>query len=273
METNNDFYVYKHTSPSGKCYIGITKQIPEKRWGLNGANYIILKKDGTYKHPYFANAILKYGWDNIIHEILHFKVTKEEACALEKKYISFYKSKGKSYNITDGGEGSLGIKFSKTTREKISKSHRGLKQSEETIAKRVFKNTGKKRTDEQKSKTSKAVIQYDLQGNFVMEYFGIREASRQTGISGSHIGDCCNSVNNRKSAGGFLWAFKGESVKTFYKENKNRKKIECEFKDGTCKQWDSMEKAMEEYNISRYKLQKYCKEGKLDENGNLWKFI
>lgn len=34
METINNYYVYKHTSPSGKCYIGITCQNPEKRWGL-----------------------------------------------------------------------------------------------------------------------------------------------------------------------------------------------------------------------------------------------
>lgn len=34
METNNNFCVYKHTSPSGKCYIGITNQDLEKRWDI-----------------------------------------------------------------------------------------------------------------------------------------------------------------------------------------------------------------------------------------------
>lgn len=28
-----NFIVYKHTSPSGKCYVGITSQAPECRWG------------------------------------------------------------------------------------------------------------------------------------------------------------------------------------------------------------------------------------------------
>ena len=64
METNNNFYVYKHTSPSGKCYIGITCQEPEYRWGNNGCKYTERKSDGQLKHPKFANAILKYGWDN-----------------------------------------------------------------------------------------------------------------------------------------------------------------------------------------------------------------
>ena len=33
-----NFIVYKHTSPNGKVYIGITKQNPKQRWG-NGSGY------------------------------------------------------------------------------------------------------------------------------------------------------------------------------------------------------------------------------------------
>lgn len=45
MTKNNQYCVYKHTSPSGKCYIGITRQNPIKRWGQDGCNYVIkLKK-------------------------------------------------------------------------------------------------------------------------------------------------------------------------------------------------------------------------------------
>lgn len=35
-----NFIVYKHTSPSGKCYVGITSQAPEYRWGNNGYKYL-----------------------------------------------------------------------------------------------------------------------------------------------------------------------------------------------------------------------------------------
>lgn len=45
----NNYTVYRHTSPSGKVYIGITKQKPHKRWNSG--------------QPLFERAILKYGWD------------------------------------------------------------------------------------------------------------------------------------------------------------------------------------------------------------------
>lgn len=55
-------YVYKHTSPSGKSYIGVTtKEKPEKRWS---------KGRGYLTHRKFNNAIQKYGWENFTHEIL-----------------------------------------------------------------------------------------------------------------------------------------------------------------------------------------------------------
>lgn len=65
-----NFIVYKHTSPSGKCYAGITSQAPECRWGNDGCKYLEIHKNGKLKHPYFAQTILKYGWDNIKHELL-----------------------------------------------------------------------------------------------------------------------------------------------------------------------------------------------------------
>ena len=126
-----------------------------------------IHKNGKLKHPYFAQAILKYGWDNIKHELLHEKLSKEEACKLEQKYIAEYKSQSLSYNITDGGEGICGFQFSEEQREKLRESHKGKKQSSETVAKRVAKNIGKKRTDEQKAKTSKPVCQFNLGGDSV----------------------------------------------------------------------------------------------------------
>lgn len=51
---------------------------------------------------------------------------------------------------------------------------------------------------------TKEVQQFDKQGNFIAEYFGAREAERQTGIR--HISEVCNG--KRATAGGFVWKYK-----------------------------------------------------------------
>lgn len=91
---NNKWCVYKHTSPSGGIYIGITKQNPIVRWN-NGFGY--------KRNPHFYNAIQKYGWNNFQHEIIFSNLTQEEAENYEKIFIAKYKNGGKCYNILDGG--------------------------------------------------------------------------------------------------------------------------------------------------------------------------
>ena len=56
----------------------------------------------------------------------------------------------------------------------------------------------------------KAVIQYDLKGNFIAEYPSYREAQRQTGISAIDVvcrGDR-QKGRKQKTAGGFIWKYK-----------------------------------------------------------------
>ena len=50
----------------------------------------------------------------------------------------------------------------------------------------------------------KAVLQYDLEGNFIAEYYSAREALRQTGIY--HITECARG--EYKKAGGYVWKYK-----------------------------------------------------------------
>ena len=88
------YFIYKHTSPSGYVYIGQTCLKPHRRW-KNGHGY-----DDS---QYFSNAIKKYGWDNIQHEILYEGLSKNEADEIEIKLIEHYKRLGISYNISPGG--------------------------------------------------------------------------------------------------------------------------------------------------------------------------
>ena len=101
---DRNYVIYKHTSPNGKCYIGMTRQNPpEKRWGCNGNGYC--------DNEHFSRAILKYSWENIKHEILFTNLTKEEAEQKEIELIAFYDSMNpdKGYNATPGGSYNVNV--------------------------------------------------------------------------------------------------------------------------------------------------------------------
>ena len=55
-------------------------------------------------------------------------------------------------------------------------------------------------------KLCKPVLQYDLNGNFIKEYYGANEASRQTGINCTNICKCCRG--ERKKTKGFIFKYK-----------------------------------------------------------------
>lgn len=91
------YSLYKHTFPNGKVYIGITKTSTTLRWG---------RGNGYRKQPLMANAIKKYKWENIKHEVL-FKVNSKELIEeFERIYITkIYHSNDPDfgYNIQLGG--------------------------------------------------------------------------------------------------------------------------------------------------------------------------
>ena len=72
------YRVYKHTSPDGLVYIGITKQAPENRWD-EGRGYM--------SNARFWRDIQKHGWDSFLHEILAVGLNNREALTLESELI------------------------------------------------------------------------------------------------------------------------------------------------------------------------------------------
>lgn len=90
------YLIYKHTSPSGKSYIGYTKNLKRRNREHSSASGL---------SPAFHNAISFYGWENIQTEILEERLILEEAKELEKFYIKFFNTRMEGYNCTDGGDG------------------------------------------------------------------------------------------------------------------------------------------------------------------------
>ena len=115
------YSVYKHTFPNGKVYIGMTGQEPEKRWA-NGWGYIT-RPEGSRNYnkvSRIGKAIVKYGWNNIKHEIVYSNLTKEEANKKEEELIVKYKSDNDEfgYNYTKGGRNLLSEERKKELFEK-----------------------------------------------------------------------------------------------------------------------------------------------------------
>lgn len=124
MQKRNNWIVYKHISPSGKVYIGITGNTPAQRW---------VRGKGYGKQSIFYQAIQKYGWDNIEHKVLIDNLTKRQAEEVEIQLISYYKSQGLSYNVTDGGDGAHGYKHSEEWKKQCSEWMKNRVISKETI--------------------------------------------------------------------------------------------------------------------------------------------
>lgn len=232
--------LYRHTSPSGKVYIGISKDI-KVRWSGHGRRYL------SY-NSIFGKAILKYGWNNIKHEVLIANLSKEEANRLETQFIQYYKSLGISYNITDGGEGTTGRVVSEETRLKMKKSAKGwsrqaieasllsrknpdyykasLAKAHEAwkgshhsdVAKKKISNKARGRDmskaveasrrsifDRGKGKR-KCILQCGLNGDLINEFTSITEAMKFLNKSSKSISNCLSG--KAKTAFGYIWKYK-----------------------------------------------------------------
>lgn len=202
MEEKN-WKVYIHTNLiNKKRYIGITSKKPEHRW-LEGRGY----KDNRY----FGNAIAKYGWDSFSHEVVFEDLTRSEAVDLEKLLIATFRTQDRryGYNMTAGGDGTLGYYPSAETRAKLSEARRKENLSEETLRRRSEGLRGRKFSDEHKKKigdgNSKAINMITKDGEYIRSFRGASDAELELGISHSHISQCC--TGKRKTAGGYMWEF------------------------------------------------------------------
>lgn len=146
-------------------YIGITSRKPSDRWGYNGIHY---------KGQPFYKAILKYGWDNIKHEIIYSGLSENQAKEKEIELIKKYKSRDcrYGYNCTYGGDGTVGLKRTKESIELFVK------------------------------KISKKVYQYSLDGNFIKEWNSGKEIYEELGID---VYACLK--NKTKTSHGYVWLY------------------------------------------------------------------
>lgn len=214
------YTVYKHTSPSGKVYIGITSMAPLKRW-QNGGGY--------RNNPYFAAAIQRHGWENIQHEILAEGLTREQAEQMEVELIAKYRATDKAfgYNLDNGG--STGGKHSNETRQKIGAANRrriwtaeakakvgasSRKRSPDAETRRKMRiaHIGRTHTEEAKAKIKAAKHKPVVCLNSGQVYGSIEEAARSTGAPPARISGVCRGVRKTTRGLSFRFLYQGKEV-------------------------------------------------------------
>ena len=235
-------YIYKHIrlDKNEPFYIGI---------GSDNCGYKRAYSVRRSQHwKYITNKT------NYIVEIIEDNLTWEQACEKEKEYIALYGRKdlnlGPLVNKTDGGEGIANlsmesreaikkslriyygnndIKRSEYTKQKMSRSQKGRKKTQNQIDKHKKCIIGKKASNETKKKMSqsrlgkitsdttitkikqnqpnkKNVCQIDIKTNEIIKIFNsINEASQQTRSDRTKISACCNE--HRKTCNGYKWKF------------------------------------------------------------------
>ena len=206
----DNYNVYIHIFPNSKVYIGITSQKPKRRWN-NGQGY--------KNNQYMTNAIMKYGWDNVIHKILYTNLKKEEAEEIEIKLIKEYKADNKRYGYNIEYGGCHNGKTSEITRKRISEANKGKHNSPKTEFKKghitiITEEIKQKISEKNKGKHASVRTEFKkghkplnvrkvlcIESDVV--YDTIKKASEDTNVMACHISQVCNG--KRKSAGKLHW--------------------------------------------------------------------
>lgn len=137
----SDYLIYKFTSPSGKSYIGQTKNLKRRR-----------KEHKNNKNcgcRLFNSAIKKYGFDAFNEEVLERELTLEDANFLEEFYIREQNTLSPNgYNLKYGGNNHMwnadSIIKMKETMSGEKNHFYGKQHSEETKNKNREAHLGKK---------------------------------------------------------------------------------------------------------------------------------
>lgn len=178
--------IYKRTSPSGKSYIGQTKEEGKRqlRWRNTSIPY-------THEGSAIDCARVKYGADNFSYEVLFYtKSSNKEKLSflldsMEIYYIKKYNTYKKGYNSTPGGK-LLSDKFqieAKNYQEKISKS----------------------------------VLVYSISGEFLGEYKSSYQVGEKFGIE---------DINLIRAGASNLYTVTNDRFLIYYKSNFSKEKLD-----------------------------------------------
>lgn len=263
--------IYRYTSPSGKIYIGQTRDEKRRR-------STFLNKNKRYcSGGKIDVARKKYGPENFKYEVLetikssNVKKLIDELNKLETLYIKRYNSYRMGYNSSLGGDSFdySNIKrkpqiVTEETKLKISKAKKGKRAN-------YTKEDLERRANLMRSIYSRKVFQYSLDGQFIKEWSSITEVAKTFNVSRTTISDCWNK--NKKNACGFIW--KRENTPILRDVSKDNVQVAQYDKDGNLlKTFSSIREASVFLNKQAdSNIVACCRGRQKTAYGFIWKYI
>lgn len=248
-------YIYKVTNKvNGKMYIGQHKY------------------DGASLDPYYKGsgvllwrAYKKYGIDNFDMELVE-ECPEEDLNPLEELYIEHYNTLfPNGYNLTKGGDGVSGYKFSEDSKQKMSNSHKGVNPW----------NKGIKMPYYVIEKLSIQINQYDDNGDLIKTYPSTQEAARQLNGNPSAICQALKGICQKAYGFRFRYANEcGDKIEPYTKPKLyNQKQInQYTLDEKYIKTWDSLADIERELGYDKNGVWCCCKGKYKQAYGFKWEY-
>lgn len=211
--SNINYIVYLVTSPSGKHYVGITKQLFKDRIQKHYSDATSSRRTGK-----FQKAINKYSQE-LKWEIIDTASSWLELCNLEKYYIQKYNSYKNGYNCTLGGEGNIGWKPSDEVKEKMSLAQKGRILTDEHKKKLSEAKFGKKygprsNIGRDNLAIGQGATEFKVYKKDTLEYIGTwinrSECARYLNIDKTYVQRCLKHPKKYPQAKGYIFISSNE---------------------------------------------------------------
>lgn len=193
---------------NGKFYVGESVDIRAR-----------LRRYAKEKTQLISKSIEKYEIENFDVYVEYFpNFTKLNLLDLEEQLILKFNCRVPlGYNICNRGTDYTGRKHSQEAKDKIGNTHRGKIVSKETREKMSKSLKGIKPTKENIAKRidslNKPILQLDIvTGDIIQEWISIKHATQALSQGKNRSGDISKAIKGKrlKSALGFKWKFKND---------------------------------------------------------------
>ena len=161
-------------------------------------------------------------------------------------------------------------------RKMISERNKGRKHTEEELKKMSVAVSGERNgmfgKRGKNHPSSKPVVQYDLEGNFIREFENAKEAEKETRVNDSQIGKCCK--RKFSTAGGFIWRYVGDTNVEIPNQIKINNKPVYQFDKNAnlIREYKNIEEVIMANGYSKYSVLNAAKGKTRSAHNYLWSF-